>query len=219
MAGLLSGLQFSSQNSQSMRKPVLDRCIHEECFWECYIFLCRVYASNSVRYNSKSWQKDYGISVSIWNANVKFHYVIENIRFYYPIQRNISIGRKPKKKRRKRWKQGTRRKKKGVWKWRMKKNQWPRDDCKGFEPKRHKCIAMKYSTTAHSRWVVIAGLYVSQQSINIADSPKAAFVHITLADPLSRYLRGMCVGYYSLVERPRRHVGYQKSEKMRAKRS
>lgn len=38
------------------------------------------------------------------------------------------------------------------------------------------------------------GLYVSQQSINIADSPKAAFVHITLADPLSRYLRRMCVG-------------------------
>lgn len=58
----------------------------------------------------------------------------------------------------------------------------------------HKCIAMKYSTTAHSRWVVIVGLYVSQQSINIADSPKDAFVQITLADPLSRYLRGMCVG-------------------------
>lgn len=34
----------------------------------------------------------------------------------------------------------------------------------------------------------------SQQSINMVDSPKAAFVQITLADPLSRYLRGTCVG-------------------------
>lgn len=33
----------------------------------------------------------------------------------------------------------------------------------------------------------------SQQSINMADSPKAAFVQVTLADPLSRYLRGTYV--------------------------
>lgn len=38
------------------------------------------------------------------------------------------------------------------------------------------------------------GSLCSQQRINIADSPKAAFVQVTLADPLSRYLRRTCVG-------------------------
>lgn len=70
-----------------------------------------------------------------------------------------------------------------------KRNQWPRDVCKGFESKRHKCIAMKYSTTC-----IHGGSLCSQQSINMADSPKATIVQVTLADPLSRYLRGTCVG-------------------------
>jgi len=38
------------------------------------------------------------------------------------------------------------------------------------------------------------GSLCSQQNINMADSPKAAFVQVTLADPLSRYLRRTCVG-------------------------
>lgn len=41
----------------------------------------------------------------------------------------------------------------------------------------------------------------SQQSINMADSPKAAFVQVLLADPLSRYLRGTCVGRTVLSRR------------------
>ena len=33
-----------------------------------------------------------------------------------------------------------------------------------FEPKRHKCIAMKYSTTVHSQWVVMVGLYAHNKA-------------------------------------------------------
>lgn len=61
----------------------------------------------------------------------------------------------------------------------------------------------------------------SQQSINMADSPKAAFVQVTLADPLSRYLRGTCVGctILSTAYISDDTFSYQKSEKTRVKRS
>lgn len=47
------------------------------------------------------------------------------------------------------------------------------------------------------------GSLCSQQSINMADSPKAAFVQVILADPLSRYLRGMCVWGAPILSRAR----------------
>lgn len=60
-----------------------------------------------------------------------------------------------------------------------------------------------------------SGSLCSQQSINMVDSPKAAFVQVTLIE-ISAW--DVCGVHYSVAEYPRRHVDYQKSEKTKVKR-
>lgn len=74
---------------------------------------------------------------------------------------------------------------------------------------------------AFMRRVVMVGLYAhAQQSINMADSPKAAFVQVLLVDPRYRACVypawDVCGVHYSLTVRPRRHRDYEKSWKTRA---
>lgn len=57
------------------------------------------------------------------------------------------------------------------------------------------------------------GSLCSQQSINMVDSPKAAFVQVTLADPLSRCVGRVCGVHYSVAEYPRRLVGLTKNQR------